>query len=595
MIYILHISDLHFVQNAAASITEEILLREASEKVRNVPQGKKLLIVTGDFHNFPDIDYQKADEFLKQLVSKMDLDMKQDVFVIPGNHDVGNDTALEPLLQPIDPSWESHQKACLKMLKDGDKSFIEERLLKFLPYSIFLQSLGVYDIASDKKYPARSHVRCWRDKLNILHLNTALIADGKNKNEQMTDVDTAANRKTWESYYDAKIPSIAIGHNNYYDIKEAQRHDLAGTFALRNVSAYLCGDRHQIERNPEYRKITIQPEQKHDIEIPNLVAAKSIADGDDKYSEFGFCWHYWDEESDEVRVEFRKWTSFSGGKTELDGEGRKYDMRHEKPVMMTPKGKILVDRAKLNKDKQRILIITTSAIELEPVLEALASPFISPKQEMIGKQIYYVFDHLSGLTVICTFLWGMGRAYAVLAIENAIKAYNVDKVILTGTCMSLDERMNYGDIIISDHIVNYGFRKKDSDLVFFNYLCRCDYELVQRMSLFKSERWIYYLRKVFPNKRLLKPAVYTGTVLSGDTIIGNNNFKRIKKALSKALAVEMSGNVIVNYLQYIENPPSFIMVKAISDFMDERCVEPEYTSCASSSFVLDFIFNDGLF
>ena len=136
MIHILHISDLHFVQNAAAYNTEEILLREASEKVRNVPQGKKLLIITGDFHNFKDEDYHKAEEFLKRLVKKMGLDMDKDVFVVPGNHDVGNDTALEPLLQPIDSNWKSHQKSCLKMLKDGDKDYIEERLLKFLHHHL---------------------------------------------------------------------------------------------------------------------------------------------------------------------------------------------------------------------------------------------------------------------------------------------------------------------------------------------------------------------------------------------------------------------------------------------------------------------------
>ena len=105
MIHILHISDLHFVKNAARYNTEEVLLREASKKVRGVPQGKKLLIVTGDFHNFWDKDYQNAEEFLEKLVTGMGLDMKQDVFVIPGNHDVGNDAALEPLLQPKDSDW----------------------------------------------------------------------------------------------------------------------------------------------------------------------------------------------------------------------------------------------------------------------------------------------------------------------------------------------------------------------------------------------------------------------------------------------------------------------------------------------------------
>ena len=40
MIYILHISDLHFVKNAASYNTEEILIREAANKVRNVAKGK---------------------------------------------------------------------------------------------------------------------------------------------------------------------------------------------------------------------------------------------------------------------------------------------------------------------------------------------------------------------------------------------------------------------------------------------------------------------------------------------------------------------------------------------------------------------------
>ena len=342
MIHILHLPDLHFVKNAASHNFQEVLQNEASEKVRNVPQGKKLLIVTGDFHNLEDADYTDAEQFLQKLASIMGLDIKQDVFVVPGDHDVGNDAALEPLLTPEDMDWKSHQDACLELLKMGNKRYVKERIKErlkvFRPYNDSVHKIGIYSDTLGEDYPSSSHVRCWRGKLNILHLNTALIAGGMETDRQMADVDTAAAPDTWKSYYDEKIPSIAIGHNSYYDLKEDQRHDLAGMFALRNVSAYLCGDRHQIERDPEYRNITIQLEQKQDVIIPNLVAAKSIADGDDSYSEVGFCWHYWDEKSGEVNVEFRKWTRYTRGKTELDGEIRRYDMRHEKPVNPAPKG-----------------------------------------------------------------------------------------------------------------------------------------------------------------------------------------------------------------------------------------------------------------
>ena len=336
MIHILHISDLHFVKNAAAYNTEEILLREAAKRVKDVPLGKKLLIVTGDFHNFWDQDYKKAEDFLQKLVSKMGLNINQDVFVIPGNHDVGNDEALKHFLEPKDSNWKKHHKAWLTMLKTGDKDYIEERLQVFSPYSAFVRKLGIYDDSSSDDYPARSHVRCWRGRLNILHLNTALIADGTSKTEQMTDADMAASPDTWKDYFGSTVPSIAIGHNDFFDLKKVQRTDLASIFNLRNVSAYLCGDRHRTEKDPEHQMIRLESGHKQGIEIPNLVAARSIADGDDDYSEVGFCWHCWDEDTDEVTVEFRKWTRENLAETVPDGLKGEYVMRREKPDQSGP-------------------------------------------------------------------------------------------------------------------------------------------------------------------------------------------------------------------------------------------------------------------
>ena len=327
MVHILHISDLHFVSNAASYNFQSILLKEACEKVMNIPQGEKLLIATGDFHNFWDNDYKNAEQFLKDLASGMGLDMKEDVFVVPGNHDVGNDDALNKLLKRGDKNWKRHHKAYLYMLKNGNMEYIEDRVMVFRPYSAFVQGLGVYETTMGDDYPASAHVRNWRGKLNILHLNTALIAEGRPERNEMSDVDKASAPDTWLPHYNEKNPSLAIGHNSYYDLKDNQRHDLAGTFALRNVSAYLSGDKHQIERDPEHQMIRIEAGYRGGWSIPNLVAAKSIADGADNESEIGFCWHQWDENSDKVTVEFRKWTRNTLGKTISAGEDGVYKMR----------------------------------------------------------------------------------------------------------------------------------------------------------------------------------------------------------------------------------------------------------------------------
>ena len=254
------------------------------------------------------------------------------------------------------------------MLKEGHKDYIEERLQVFRPYSAFMQHIGIYDTALGEDHPASSHVRSWRGKLNILHLNTALVAGNLEKDGQVADVDTAAAPTTWEHYYDEKVPSIAVGHNSFYDLKEDQRHDLAGAFALRKVSAYLAGDMSQAEKTPEHQMIRMESGSRQGEEIPNLVAGKSTVDENGALMEAGFCWHYWDEASDKVSVEFRRWSKDTLGKTNRTGEDGGYTMRHEKtgapevkdkpvtgPGAITPSGPADPD-AELREHLARVLV-----------------------------------------------------------------------------------------------------------------------------------------------------------------------------------------------------------------------------------------------
>ena len=145
MVHILHLPDLHFVKNTSSHNYQEVLLKEASEKVKGLPQGEKLLVITGDFHNLDDQSYREAEEFLKKLISAMGLDIKQDVFMVPGDQDVGNDVSLDPFLKSSGRNWKKDQKAYLAMLKEGHKDYIEERLQVFRPYSAFMQHIGIYD------------------------------------------------------------------------------------------------------------------------------------------------------------------------------------------------------------------------------------------------------------------------------------------------------------------------------------------------------------------------------------------------------------------------------------------------------------------
>lgn len=88
MIHLLHISDLHLVSNPNWNNMSEAILAAVKEKLTNVPFQERLLVITGDFHNFTQGNYALAKTFLDKLIETMQINLTEDVFLIPGNHDV---------------------------------------------------------------------------------------------------------------------------------------------------------------------------------------------------------------------------------------------------------------------------------------------------------------------------------------------------------------------------------------------------------------------------------------------------------------------------------------------------------------------------
>ena len=331
IVKILHISDLHFYSDAQTYNMKEILLREAEAGVQGLGERQKLLIITGDFHNYNDADYFSATDFLNRLINVMDLDKTQDVFVVPGNHDVRIGASTDPL----------DMKAWTDKLKDGDFAYLEKRLAAYGAYCDFVKELGVYVEEEDKFLPAKVHLRQWRGQLNLLHLNTTLAADGKEKPNQMVDVHTAANDAMWASEAVRNLPALALGHNQFYDLREVLQPSLKTTFQLHHVSAYLCGDTHLTDIPQEYQMIPVSAERSPNrTSIPNIVCAKSIADMSDNYSDFGYYWHTWDQKRNEVKVSFRRWKPTSLGKTYHDELG---DYSYEMVVSTSEVQDLLLD------------------------------------------------------------------------------------------------------------------------------------------------------------------------------------------------------------------------------------------------------------
>lgn len=328
MVRMLHLSDLHFALDAQSNNMQTVLLREAAAAVKGFSRHEKLLIVTGDFHSFKDSDYGKAEIFLKNLFAAMDINPAEGVFIIPGNHDVGNDASLREQIE-TEPHWAILQESALEDLKrELPKHRLDSlnlRLKLYKPYCDFVRRLGVYPAGSDL-LPAQVHVRCWDGRLNILHLNTTLIYEPKQYDDQKLDAVAATGEEIWSSF-DPALPALVLGHNSYYDLCEKQRQQLWVPFLARNVSAYYCGDTHRVEINPEHQTIPLEANQLDGVRIPNVVCAKGVSEENDSYSDFGFYWHDWDTGTDVVTYQFWRWRPEYGAEAQPDGKTNKYPMR----------------------------------------------------------------------------------------------------------------------------------------------------------------------------------------------------------------------------------------------------------------------------
>ena len=331
MVRILHLSDLHFCGDAQAINMRNNILKAAKD-VRDLSRNEKLLIITGDFHNFGAKDYADAQEFIDKLVKAMDIDREQDIFIIPGNHDVGNDKALDATIGTTNPKWKKENIGAVASIKGGDFTLIDERLQMFTPYCQFAHAIGVYSAdEANALLPAKVHVRTWRGKLNILHLNTALVADGFAKDNQMADVGAVVSDGVRDALMRDGLPVLVLGHNNFFDLNEDQQKDLQAAFGnleYPNVSAYLCGDTHRITPNDLKKRILLHPNNTEDTGIANIICVKGISERPDYYSDFGFFWHEWNEKTDAVLAHLKSWDRDSCSDYYDNGKGYiQYKMR----------------------------------------------------------------------------------------------------------------------------------------------------------------------------------------------------------------------------------------------------------------------------
>ncbi len=195
----------------------------------------------------------------------------EDIFIVPGNHDVdpyrvstkgisavklerGRRAAernAKKATQVVSKSFDDFAIDRLKHLRNApsdvlnaDGSHLSHR---FSEYCEAVESIcGPAPFSRDRDPFAYAGAFCrkWKNRINLIHVNSALLSCSDTYRAQILDI-CAINDLSYNPAFNRALPTIILAHHNYAELAAIQREALKPILAGLNVRAYLNGDCHQ--------------------------------------------------------------------------------------------------------------------------------------------------------------------------------------------------------------------------------------------------------------------------------------------------------------------------------------------------------------
>lgn len=258
----LHISDLHY---------DREMMGDWPAGQNGFPvTGIDFIVFTGDMHTYGR-DYNEGKRFLTELAKHYNLNPSEDIFIVPGNHDVdpyrvstkgisavklerGRRAAernAKKATQVVSKSFDDFAIDRLKHLRNApsdvlnaDGSHLSHR---FSEYCEAVESIcGPAPFSRDRDPFAYAGAFCrkWKNRINLIHVNSALLSCSDTYRAQILDI-CAINDLSYNPAFNRALPTIILAHHNYAELAAIQREALKPILAGLNVRAYLNGDCHQ--------------------------------------------------------------------------------------------------------------------------------------------------------------------------------------------------------------------------------------------------------------------------------------------------------------------------------------------------------------
>lgn len=297
----LQLSDLHVFPEADT----DTMLRSFRQLAMEIhPQ---FIIVTGDYRHLKyNTDYNMTSKYLSDIVEIFDVE-KKNVFLVPGNHDINTGNNLErdgAISNTLDNMNRKHMYSGYEEYLDTLKGAFKE-YREFVSY--FFKDAGLDEDDIRIKEPESVFCSIWDNRINLIHVNTALISDGGRDDDgnrlHPEIIDINAVSETLRGI-DKHLPSIVLAHHGLESLHEEHRTRIEAMMREQLFSAYLHGDIHVHKEKP------IRTETPGNY-IPQIACGKSAPQDGDKDSDLGVVFYSW-KKGDEVEVYVYQWTPMHG-------------------------------------------------------------------------------------------------------------------------------------------------------------------------------------------------------------------------------------------------------------------------------------------
>lgn len=265
----IQLSDLHMFECTDVDLQKKALYKQFGAVT-------DFIVVTGDLHQYGK-DYKQTIEFLEEINEKFNKIDKEDIIIVPGNHDASLTDKRQKAIKEIGAEIENDSdvyKGKLKNLYGG--------------FNKYRQFLKTFYGDCCKRESLKDNVHIWKNKLAILCINTALVSDKEHFKPQIVDINGLSKLEN------PQLPCIAIMHHDYYGISDMHKPYVNGVFRALKVSAVLSGHKHRVGS-------TVIDIGNGEI-IPNFCCAKSVSQPGDLWSDVGVIEYRWNEKKNEIRV-----------------------------------------------------------------------------------------------------------------------------------------------------------------------------------------------------------------------------------------------------------------------------------------------------